>query len=105
MAIPASGAVSLTDIQTEYGGSNPISLNEYYRGGAYVPNSASTASIPTSGAISINNFRGTSNTLDLELLLVAGGGGGGGGGGAEGGSGGGAGGMLTSSLVVTKGNS
>jgi hypothetical protein len=37
MAIPASGPLSLTDIQTEFGGTNPIGLNEYYRGGPYVP--------------------------------------------------------------------
>lgn len=32
MAIPASGSVSLSTIQSEWGGSNPISLNEYYSG-------------------------------------------------------------------------
>ena len=32
MAIPASGSVSLSTIQTEWGGSNPISLSEYYSG-------------------------------------------------------------------------
>ena len=62
MAIPASGAVSLTDIQTEYGGSNPISLSEYYRGGAYVPNTVNTTTIPTSGAISVSNFYSTSKS-------------------------------------------
>ena len=77
MAIPASGPLSLTDIQTEFGGSNPISLNEYYRGGAYVPNSTTTVSIPTSGAISVSNFYGTSRALNLEVIVVAGGGGGG----------------------------
>jgi hypothetical protein len=29
MAISSSGAVSFANVQTEYGGSNPISLNEY----------------------------------------------------------------------------
>ena len=32
MAIPASGSVSFSQIQSEWGGSNPISLNEYYSG-------------------------------------------------------------------------
>lgn len=62
MAIPSSGAISLATIQTEYGGANPISLSEYYRGGTYVPNTATTTTIPTSGTISVSNFYGTSNT-------------------------------------------
>ena len=36
MAIPASGAISLDDIQTEWGGSNPIGMSEYYGDGSYV---------------------------------------------------------------------
>lgn len=32
MAIPASGSVSFSTIQTEWGGSNPISMSEYYSG-------------------------------------------------------------------------
>ena len=32
MAIPASGSVSLSSIQSEWGGSNPISMSEYYSG-------------------------------------------------------------------------
>ena len=56
MAIPSSGVLTLSQIQTEFGGSNPIDLSEYYRGGSYVPNSTNNTSIPTSGAISISNF-------------------------------------------------
>lgn len=35
--LPSSGAISLNDIQNVMGGTNPISMSEYYRGGAYVP--------------------------------------------------------------------
>lgn len=61
MVLQTSGEISLTNIQTEFGGSNPISINEYYAGGAYVPSGASgtNGSIPTSGAISISQFYGT----------------------------------------------
>jgi hypothetical protein len=59
MALPASGTITLAQIQTEFGGSNPVSLNEYYRGGVNVPNTVNTATIPTSGAISVSNFYGT----------------------------------------------
>ncbi len=59
MALQSSGAISLANIQTEFGGSNPISLSEYYRSGGYVPSSAT--SVPTSGTISLGNFYGTTN--------------------------------------------
>ena len=36
MTLQASGAIALSEIQSEFGGSNPISLSEYYRGGSYV---------------------------------------------------------------------
>ena len=36
MVLQASGAISLYEIQNEFGGSDPISLSEYYRSGSYV---------------------------------------------------------------------
>ena len=62
MAIPSSGPLSLTDIQTEFGGVSPTSLDEYYAGGAYVSagTSGTYGAVPSSGAISIQNFYGTS---------------------------------------------
>jgi hypothetical protein len=68
MAVPASpNAASFSDIQTAFGGSNPISLNEYYAGGGltrtgtgvHTPNG-----IPTSGAISVDDFRGGNNFFE-----------------------------------------
>jgi hypothetical protein len=77
MAIPPTGPVTLATLQTEYGGTDPISLNEYYRGGAYVPVGAGTATIPSSGAISLDNFRGTSKTATVGYAIIGGGGAGG----------------------------
>ena len=77
MAIPASGQVTLSDLQVEYGGTDPISINEYYRGGAYVPIGTGTATIPASGAITLDNFRGTSKTATVTYNIIGGGGGGG----------------------------
>ena len=37
MPLQSSGAISLADIQTEFGGVAPIGLNEYYAGGIYIP--------------------------------------------------------------------
>ena len=65
MTLPASGQLSLSDIQGEFGGSNPILISEYY---------GAAPGVPSSGQISIADFYGTSNTYDVEYLLVAGGG-------------------------------
>lgn len=46
--VPA-GTASLANVQSEFGGSNPISLSEYYNSGV---------SVPASGQISINDLRG-----------------------------------------------
>jgi len=51
MALQNSGAISLSEIQTEFGGSNPIAISEYY--------SAATG-VPASGEISVADFYGTS---------------------------------------------
>ena len=55
MSVP-TGTASLSDIQTEFGGSNPISLSEYY---------GAASGIPASGTISIDDFRGKQNVLVL----------------------------------------
>lgn len=66
MALPGSGVLTLADIQTEFGGTNPISLSEYYRGGGLVPDSALNTSVPTSGVISVSDFYGASARLSLN---------------------------------------
>lgn len=59
MTLPTTN-VSFSAIQTEFGGSNPISLSEYYRGGTYVKTNTTmpNGTIASSGAISISTFRG-----------------------------------------------
>ena len=37
MALQTTGTISFSDLQNEFGGSYPIGINEYYRGGGYVP--------------------------------------------------------------------
>lgn len=81
MALPSSGPLTLADIQAEFGGSNPISLSEYYRGGLYV--TANNTNVPTSGVIQLNNFYGAvkqfsftisssfTTTQDLRTLALA----------------------------------
>jgi hypothetical protein len=61
MTLPASGPLAFTDIQTEFGGTNPIALNEYYAGGTYVPagTTGTYGAVPSSGQIGVQNFYGT----------------------------------------------
>lgn len=69
MAIPGSGPVSSQDIETEFGGTHPIGLNEYYRGGAYVPNLPQNSRIPTSGTISNADFYNSSFRVPIPLNI------------------------------------
>jgi len=66
MALSASGAISAGDIRTEYGLSGAVSFGDLYRGGTNVRAKAANntgvnlaSSVPTSGAITFGNFRGT----------------------------------------------
>ena len=61
MALPGSGAISIGQIATEFGGGAPHSLSEYYRNGALVPNYTQNSGIATSGAINMNGFHGASD--------------------------------------------
>lgn len=61
MTLPTTGAISLSAIQTEFGGSNPIDINEYYRSGGLVPNNPPNYVVPTGGQIDFGQFHGTSN--------------------------------------------
>ena len=49
MALQSSGPISLNDVQTEFGGSNPISISEYY---------GVDTGVPGSGTISLGDFYG-----------------------------------------------
>ena len=72
MTLQASGAISLSDLQTEFGGSNPISLSEYYSASGTVTRKAGSYNnnIPTSGAVSLSNFYDTTAYLDIQTITV-----------------------------------
>ena len=61
MAVKSSGSLAFSEIQTEFTGSNPISLSEYYANGAYVPAGTTgiNGAVPSSGPISVSKFYGT----------------------------------------------
>lgn len=76
MALQASGAISLGNLQTEYGGANPISLSEYYRNGTYVPDSIVTSTLvrePASGenysSLSAPTYVWVANYYDNSQLV------------------------------------
>jgi hypothetical protein len=132
MTIKTTGTLSLLEIQTEFGGTTPIGLNEYYKGGGTVPGTTATGPggipISTSGEIDIAMFYGTNATApagsvdylfpgvfsfvvpagytSLNVTTVGGGGGGGGHqGGGDGHMGGigGSGGYRTTNISATPG--
>ena len=60
MVIASTGQVSFTDIQNEFGGVNPIGIDEYYQN-ASNGRAAGVSGIPNIGSeISLNHFRGKS---------------------------------------------
>ena len=69
MALQTSGIITLSDIQTEFGGSNPVSLSEYYAGGSYVPSgtSGTNGAVPTSGEIEVSDFYGTQSGITVTV--------------------------------------
>lgn len=62
MALQSSGAISLSQIQSEWGGSNPISLSEYYLG-SLPTGRTNYGSIPSSGEIQMSDFYGTNSAV------------------------------------------
>jgi hypothetical protein len=71
MALPTT-SLSFSALQTEFGGSNPISLGEYRRGGPYVPSGTTSAygTIPTSNSnINMGVFRGTQKAVPVVISI------------------------------------
>jgi hypothetical protein len=63
MTLPSAfNPISLGQIQTEFGGSNPIALaGEYYRNGSYV--TSNNTNVPTSGTIKFSDFYGSRRAI------------------------------------------
>lgn len=65
MAIQSSGAISISELATEFGGSAPHSLSEYYRDAGLVP--GNNTDVPTSGAVALTDFYGSVAALVLNV--------------------------------------
>jgi hypothetical protein len=77
MAI-GTGAVSMSDIRTEWGRSGAIKLSEMYRGGSHVRNKAANntgtnlaSGVPESGVITLDDFRGTTAGFRYTFTATA----------------------------------
>ena len=85
MAVQSSGAdLTMQDLVSEFGGSAPHAISEYYGGGGLVPAGANP-NVPTSGEVQFSDFYGSvaatvltisSNTSDynIKTAVVAAGG-------------------------------
>lgn len=66
MALPVSpDPISLGDLQTNFGGTDPVSLNEYYRRGTFVADVPNNNKVPTAGAISLEDFYGAVSKITV----------------------------------------
>ena len=72
MAVTSSAPIDIGDLVTEFGGDAPHSLTEYYRGGSLVPNTTANNNVPTSGAISLTDFFGATDTVTWTTTLTVG---------------------------------
>ena len=58
MTLQSSGAISIANLASEYGGSAPHSLNEYYKGGSLVPSTIAETVTAASLSGSVYDGRG-----------------------------------------------
>ena len=56
MALPGSGTITIDDLRTEFGATSTRGLSDFYRGGAFVPDTPANAGVPTSGVIQLSDF-------------------------------------------------
>lgn len=78
MAVAVSGALSLSSIAAEFGGTAEVPLSAFYSGAGLVPAAGSpNRDIPASGAISFSTFRGGARIAIVDYEIIGGGGGGG----------------------------
>ena len=67
MTLPSSGTISINNLASEFGGSSPHALSEYYRNGGLV--SSGNTNVPTSGALSLSDFYGATATTTRDIRV------------------------------------
>lgn len=71
MPLPTSGQLTWEMIRNEFGGGNPVYIDQYYRGNGRVPNIPENAGIPTSGPIYLHQFYGARAQGQSPLSVTA----------------------------------
>lgn len=64
---PEGSSLSFSEIQAEFGGTNPISLSEYYRNGSFV--TSNNGNVPQNGQIRIQNFYNTVKAFVFDKII------------------------------------
>ena len=63
MALQASGAISLSELATEFNDTQPNNMSEFYRGGDRVP--SVNTSVPTAGLVNLTDFYNCVNEIGV----------------------------------------
>ena len=69
MALPDSGEIKLSQLATNFGGSAPHGLKEYYRGGGSVSDNAANSTVPQSGELSLKDFYSSAGTSSRDIRV------------------------------------
>lgn len=67
MALQSSGTITLAQIASEFGDSQPHSLSEFYAGGSAGVTSGGAPNVPSSGEISFDDFYNAANQITVTL--------------------------------------
>ena len=67
MALQSSGSISLSQIASEFGDSQPHSLSEFYAGGSAGVTSGGAPNVPSSGQISFDDFYSAANQITVTI--------------------------------------
>jgi len=69
MALPSSGQISVSQLRTNFGGTTPDGLGEYYRAGGLVPDNAQNVAVPSVGAISLSDFYSSAGSATRDIRV------------------------------------
>ena len=72
MPTQSSGPISFANLNSFFGTGTPVSINEFYRAGTYVPNISPNNHVPTSGAISLQELYDTWALRTLAFTVTVG---------------------------------
>lgn len=72
MPTQSSGPISFSDLNSALGTGTPVSFNQLYRGGTFVPNITPNNDIPTSGTINMQEMYSTWANKTLAFTITVG---------------------------------